>query len=78
MKIICAECDAAYEMMTDAYACPVCGVNNYPIDEPIPSLADLPELTDEERKAMESLGPDFIERIIRGERPVTDPDTFAN
>ncbi len=39
---------------------------------------DLPELTTEERAAMDSLPADFIERIIRGERPVTDPDTFAN
>lgn len=38
----------------------------------------LPELTEEERKAMESLGPDFIERVLRGERPITDPTTFAN
>lgn len=76
--IECAECGTTYEPMTDAYACPTCGANNYPSDEPIPSLADLPELTEEERKAMESLGPEFIERILRGERPVTDPTTFAN
>ncbi len=40
---------------------------------------DLPELTPEEHKAIKDrIQPDFIERIIRGERPLTDPDTFAN
>lgn len=34
----------------------------------------LPELTDAERAAMNALPPDFIERIIRGERPLGKPD----
>jgi hypothetical protein len=38
----------------------------------------LSELTEEERAAMNALPADFIERILRGERPVTDPTTFAN
>lgn len=41
-------------------------------------LRNLPELTAEERAAMNALPKDFIERILRGERPVTDPTTFAN
>ena len=31
----------------------------------------LPELTDEERAAMNSLPPDFIDRLLRGERVIT-------
>jgi len=31
---------------------------------------ELPELTDEERKAMDDLPDDFIDRILRGERPI--------
>jgi hypothetical protein len=38
----------------------------------------LPELTAEERAAMDGLPKDFLLRIFRGERPVTDPTTFAN
>ena len=38
----------------------------------------LPQLNAAEKAAMESLQPDFVDRIIRGERPVTDPTTFAN
>jgi len=30
----------------------------------------LPQLTDEEKAAMNALGPDFIDRILAGERPV--------
>lgn len=32
--------------------------------------SDLPELTDEERTAMDRLGDDFITAILRGERPI--------
>ncbi len=52
--------------------CPTCeDYNDFMAD-------DLPELTDEERAAMNALPPEFIERCLRGERPVTDPKTFAN
>jgi hypothetical protein len=38
----------------------------------------LPELTPEEKEAMNKIPADFIDRIFRGERPITDPTTFAN
>jgi hypothetical protein len=38
----------------------------------------LPELTDEDRAAMDALGPDFIDRLLAGERPLGDPGTRAN
>jgi hypothetical protein len=41
-------------------------------------LASLPELTPEERAAMNAIPADFIDRLLRGEHPLTDPTTFAN
>lgn len=34
---------------------------------------DLPELTADERSAMNDLPPDLVARLIRGERPLTCP-----
>lgn len=34
------------------------------------SEIELPELNEAERKAMNSIPPDFIDRILRGERPI--------
>lgn len=53
--------------------------DNFPPPDPDgihddPSANDaLPELTAEERAAMDALPPDFVERILRGERPLGPP-----
>src|SRR6266536_930690 len=39
-------------------------------DDDITELDKLPQLTDEEKAAMNALGTDFIDRILAGERPV--------
>jgi hypothetical protein len=39
-------------------------------DDDIVELDKLPELTEEERAAMNTLGDDFIARILAGERPI--------
>jgi hypothetical protein len=39
-------------------------------DDDITELDKLPQLTDEEKAAMNSLEPDFVDRILAGERPV--------
>jgi predicted ABC-class ATPase len=36
------------------------------------------ELTDEDRAATDALGPDFIDRLLAGERPLGDPGRRAN
>lgn len=41
-------------------------------------MASLPELSEADKEACYSLPADFMERIFRGERPITDPTTFAN
>lgn len=53
----------------DSLSCPYC---RRPADR-------LPELTDDEKDMLErTKSPEFIDRIMRGERPLTDPTTFAN
>lgn len=42
-------------------------------DEPDIAAKKLPKLTDEERAAMSSLGGDFIQRLLAGERPLGPP-----
>jgi hypothetical protein len=39
-------------------------------DDDITELDKLPQLTDEEKSAMNALGTDFIDRILGGERPI--------
>lgn len=39
-------------------------------DDDIIEPDKLPELTEAEKAAMNSLGPDFIDRILAGERPL--------
>jgi len=39
----------------------------------------LPQLTDEDRAALDALGSDFVDRLLAGERPLTvDPDPNEN
>ncbi len=62
----CLRCARVVDATADD-CCPACG-------EPL-----LPELTDEEKATADRLcGPEFIDRVLRGERPITDPTTFAN
>src|SRR3954452_13656522 len=39
-------------------------------DDDIVEPEKLPQLTEEEKAAMNNLGPDFLDRILAGERPV--------
>lgn len=43
-------------------------------DDDIVEVDKLPELTEEERAAMNTLGDDFIDRILAGERPIKRRD----
>ena len=39
----------------------------------------LPQLTDEDRAALDALGPDFVDRLLAGERPLSaEPDPNEN
>jgi hypothetical protein len=40
-----------------------------PVTEP--DLLDLPALTEGDRAALDALGPDFVDRLVRGERPLS-------
>jgi hypothetical protein len=74
----------AMAYLPELHRCAVCGVGLGPDSgDGICAGCDadpdaLPELTPAERAAMDSLPADFAGRVLRGERPVTDPDTFAN
>jgi hypothetical protein len=49
-----------------------------PDDDGDVDAGSLPELTDEDRAATDALGPDFIDRLLAGERPLGDPGRRAN
>ncbi len=47
-------------------------------DDDLIEAKHLPKLTDEERAAIDALGPDFVDRLLAGERPLTtepEPDS---
>jgi hypothetical protein len=64
--------------MSGHYVCGCGGLCDSGHPCPMQRWESLPELTAEEKAAADALPADFVERILRGERPVTDPDIFAN